>query len=150
MLSAWSSAGRLPQRVARLRDPRGGAVVAAGDLREPLRARRAARRPPVAAVVGRAHDLRDPLLDPRLLRRARPAHADAPPALAHRLIDRPIHRREHAFDPTSARPPTVTKRRAGFSGHLVFPVAVAAGGVLRRGSAVRSRWAGCRRSRSAV
>ena len=74
------------------------------DLREPLRARRAARRLPVALVVGLAHDLRDPLRDPRLLRAERaqlaPTRLAAP---LTRLIDRPLQRREHTFEDTRPR-----------------------------------------------
>ena len=79
VLSAWSSAGRLRSALLVLRDPRCGAVVAAGDLRQPLRAGRAARRLPVALVVGLAHDLREPLREARLLLAdARALRAGAP------------------------------------------------------------------------
>ena len=59
------------KRNARLRDLHGASVVAARDLREPLRTRRAPRRPPIRIVIGLTHDLRDPLGKPRLLREDR-------------------------------------------------------------------------------
>ena len=98
VLSAWSSAGRL--RSALL-----VRVICAAlrwsllrDLREPLRARRAARRLPIAVVIGLAHDLRDALLDPRLLLADRAQLAPARLATTlPRLIDRPIQRGEHTF-----------------------------------------------------
>ena len=76
----------------------GAAVVAARELRQPLRTRRTARGLPVALVVGLAHDLGDALLDTRLLLAERTQLA--PPRLAPtlpRLIDRPIQTGEHTF-----------------------------------------------------
>ena len=91
--------GQAAQRLARARDLRGGAVVAARDLRQPLRAGGAARCLPVAVVVGLAHDLRQPLREPRLLRgRSRATRAGAPPARRSTLlIDRPFQCGEHTF-----------------------------------------------------
>jgi hypothetical protein len=90
--------GQAAQRAARARDALGGAVIAAADLREPLRARRASCRPPILLVIPLTHDLGDPLLDARLLlaERAQLAPARLPATLTH-LIDRPIHRTEHTF-----------------------------------------------------
>ena len=59
--------GQLAQRVAGVCDAHGGAVVAARDLREPLRARGASRGLPITLVVGLTHDLRQPLRQTRLL-----------------------------------------------------------------------------------
>ncbi len=86
------------QRDARARDALGGAVIAAADLRQPLRTRRAARRLPIAVVIRLAHDLRHALLDPRLLlaERAQLVPARLAAALA-RLVDRPFQRGEHMF-----------------------------------------------------
>jgi hypothetical protein len=89
------------------------AIVAARELREPLRARGAARRPPVAVVVGLAHDLRDALCKPRLLlaNLAQLASARRTATLQH-----PIHRRfrcsEHLFDRTSSEQPKVCRKCA--------------------------------------
>src|SRR4029079_12313736 len=86
------------QRSTRARDARRGAVVATGDLRQPLRAGGAARSPPILVVLGLAHDLRDALLDTRLLLAERTQLP--PPRLAatlQRLIDRPLQRSEHTF-----------------------------------------------------
>ncbi len=103
------------ERDARLRDLHGRAVVAARDLREPLRTRRAARRPPISVVVGLAHDLRDALGKPRLLREDR--HQLTPTPLAtkrKRLTNRPIHRREHTFERTSTRTANLCRLCADF------------------------------------
>ena len=95
------------KRRTRLRDPHGGAVIATGDVREPLRTRRAPRRPPIRIIVGVAHELRDPLGKPRLLRKDR--HQLAPTPLTtqlERLINHPIHCHEHTFETTTTQPPT--------------------------------------------
>ena len=94
-----------PQRDARPRDLHRASVVAARDLREPLRARRAARRPPITIVIGLTHEL----CVTRWASRAcsadrRPAHA----AAAHDDAQAPSptapsNRREHTFERTSPR-----------------------------------------------
>ena len=86
------------QRAAGARDLLGAAVVAARELRQPLRTRATARRLPVTLVIGLAHDLGDALLDARLLLAERTQLT--PPRLAPtlpRLIDRPIQTSEHTF-----------------------------------------------------
>ncbi len=86
------------QRLTRARDPHCSAVVAAIDLREPLRTRRAPRRLPITAVVGRTYELGDPLLVARfpLGNLAQLAPAGRPLTLK-RLINRPINSGEHLF-----------------------------------------------------
>ena len=90
------------QRLAGAGDALGAAVVAACDLRQPLGAGGAARRAPILLVVGLAHDLRQPLCQTRLLLADR-AHLTATRVTTplERLVDRPIQRSEHTFDPTS-------------------------------------------------
>ncbi len=58
---------QVAQRVAGVRDAHRGAVVAARDLRQPLRAGGAAGGLPVTLVLGLTHDLRQPLRQTRLL-----------------------------------------------------------------------------------
>jgi hypothetical protein len=74
------------------------AIVAARELREPLRARGAARRAPVTGVIGLTHDLRDALCKPRLLLADR---HQLTPARRTATLQPPIHRRirssEHLF-----------------------------------------------------
>ena len=59
--------GQVAQRVTGVRDAHRGAVVAARDLRQPLRAGGAAGGLPITLVVGLTHDLRQPLRQTRLL-----------------------------------------------------------------------------------
>ena len=99
--------GQAAQRAARACDVHCGAVVAARDLREPLRARRAPRRLPVAVVVGFAHDLRDALLDARFLRAER---AQLAPARLAAPLPRP-GRPSHPVWRTSVRIVPRTRRR---------------------------------------
>ena len=76
----------------------GGAVVAARDLRQPLRAGGAAGGLPVTLVVGLTHDLRQPLRQTRLLLTDQPhlTTTRLAPPLQH-LIDRPLQCGEHMF-----------------------------------------------------
>ena len=87
-----------PQSTARLRKTSSGAVLAAGNLREPSSARRAPRGQPILLVVGRAHDLREPLIKPRALLAKRP-HLTPPRQTTplQRLIDRLTLQGEHLF-----------------------------------------------------
>src|SRR4029079_5352813 len=79
------------QRSTRARDARRGAVVATGDLRQPLRAGGAARRPPILLVLRLPHHTTDAPLDTRLLLAER-THLPPPrrAATLQRLIDRPL------------------------------------------------------------
>ena len=82
---------QITQRLTGLGDARGGAVVAAGELRQPLRARGAARGLPVAPVIGSAHDLRKPLRQARDLGGDLTHLTTTSLALAlQRLVDRPV------------------------------------------------------------
>ena len=98
--------GQVAQRIAGVRDALRGAVVAARDLRQPLRAGGAPRRAPILLVVGLAHDLREPLRETRLLLADRTHLATAPlaPPLQH-LIGRPFQCGEHMFVPYQASHP---------------------------------------------
>ena len=58
---------QLTQRLGRLGQPARAAVVAACDLRQPLRKRRAPRRLPIPTIVRPAGDLGKPLIELRLL-----------------------------------------------------------------------------------
>ena len=90
--------GQAPERAGGAGDLHRAAVIAARDLSEPLRARRAARRLPITIVVGLTHDLRDPLRKPRLLLEDR--HQLAPTSLATTLtrrVNSPIRISEHTF-----------------------------------------------------
>jgi hypothetical protein len=96
-------------------------VVATGDLREPLRARRAARRLPITVVIGLAHDLREPLREARLLLtdRAHLAATRVPATLTH-LIDRPIHESEHTFVSYQLNARQVCRDRANLQGYFAY------------------------------
>ena len=89
---------QVAQRSAGVRDAHRGAVVAARDLRQPLRAGGAAGGLPVTLVVGLTHDLRQPLGQTRLLLTDHPhlATTRLAPPLQH-LIDRPLQCGEHMF-----------------------------------------------------
>ena len=122
---------QVAQCVAGARDAASGAVVAARELCEPLRAGRAAGRLPVASVVGLAHELRGPLLKARLLLEIRLQLAPACLALKlERVIDRPLRGTEHPFVRYHADPPEYVSRMCHCAGLLTTRKA-------RRGSSDR-------------